>query len=620
MKNIKLLLTLFLGVLVFVGCQKDEIDRAALTDFPPGILSVSPADASKVVLGGFDIVVHFVDGTISPLSTATATLSDADGTEIASATESLSGTADSLIIAGDTFGAVDLGVGMYQMNITVSDSKGQSTQSTSNFEITASLYTSNLDELFLAGEYNGWGSDAFELVDHNTWELKAVNLEGDPWKLKNHPNWELDDWGDSDCDGKVELGAPDTECGYTGEVNFIFNDETLEYSLVPTVDIESNLQSLYLHGNFNNFEGEDHAFIQTEDNIWALNEIALFPDNRFRFSELPFSMGKIYGDNENDGIAEEFGQNVIFSLVEGFYKITFNDATLAYSFEFVRDIPKIETLGLIGDARLEFGDFSDPDTDMVEDENEEGIYKLTIPLEVGKVKFRANDAWTLDWGGNDFPSGVGVEGGADIEVATRGLYNITFNSNTLEYNFEVASVGVIGSATPDEWASDQDMRYFGDGIYRTILGLTGGEAKFRANDDWPINWGSLEFPIGQGEQDGPNIPITQGLYMVSIDAVTGEYSFGSVTIGIIGSATPGGWETDTDMTVDMDNPAIVRGTFDLVDGAAKFRANDDPNWTFNWGGSDFPIGVGVQDGPDIPVTTGTYTVTLNVNTGEYSFE
>ncbi|MEZ4885601.1 MAG: SusF/SusE family outer membrane protein [Chitinophagales bacterium] len=618
MKNIKLILTLFIGVLVFFGCEKDEIDRAALTDFPPGILSVSPADASKVVLGGFDIVVHFVDGSVSPLASATVKLSDAAGTELTSATKSLSGTADSLVIAGDSFNADSLEVGSYQITVNVTDSKGQSLDRTINFEITASLYAAVLDELYLAGGYNGWGADAFELVADNTWELKGVNLEGGAWKLKNCVSWCMDDWGDSDCNGVVELttgGGPDTNCGYTGEVNFRFNDATLAYTLTPTVSLEGNLQSLYLHGNFNDFEGNQYTFNQTEDNTWVLNEIALVPGDRFRFSEQPFSMGKLYGASEEDGIAAEFGPNIVFGMDEAYYKVTFNDKTLAYSFEYVRDVPKIETLAIIGSATP--NGWNDPDTDM-SDEDGDGIYTLTAALMEGEIKFRANNEWAgLDWGGADFPSGVGVQGGGNI-VVEPGFYNITFNSNTLEYSFEVATLGVIGSATPGGWDAETRMKHVGGGIYRMVLGLNDGEAKFRGNNDWPINWGSGDFPVGLGTQDGSNIPVSKGLYMISINALTGDYSFGPATVGIIGDATPGGWGEDTDMTVDADNPAILRGTFDLVDGEAKFRANND--WPINWGAGDFPSGVGTLDGSNIPVSAGTYNVTFNVNTGEYSFE
>ncbi len=91
------------------------------------------------------------------------------------------------------------------------------------------------------------------------------------------------------------------------------------------------------------------------------------------------------------------------------------------------------------------------------------------------------------------------------------------------------------------------------------------------------------------------------------------------SIGVIGSATPGGWNTDTDMTKDAEDPCVwtISG-ITLIDGEAKFRANNE--WTVNWGAGDFPGGTGTQDGANIPVPAGEYNVTLNACSGEYTFE
>jgi len=52
-------------------------------------------------------------------------------------------------------------------------------------------------------------------------------------------------------------------------------------------------------------------------------------------------------------------------------------------------------------------------------------------------------------------------------------------------------------------------------------------------------------------------------------------------------------------------------------GEVKFRM--DNGWEINWGNYEFPAGYGYQDGPNIPVPAGTYTVTFNRLTGEYAF-
>jgi hypothetical protein len=154
------------------------------------------------------------------------------------------------------------------------------------------------------------------------------------------------------------------------------------------------------------------------------------------------------------------------------------------------------------------------------------------------------------------------------------------------------------------------------------MDLTDGEAKFRADDDWAANWGSLDFPIGVGTMGGDNIPVTAGFYNIQFNSETGEYSFTEIgnyaSVGIIGDATPGGWDMDTDLTQDVDDPSIWRAALELTDGEAKFRADDD--WAVNWGGSEFPIGVATQDGANIPVVAGEYNITFNTQTGEYNFE
>lgn len=250
----------------------------------------------------------------------------------------------------------------------------------------------------------------------------------------------------------------------------------------------------------------------------------------------------------------------------------------------------------------------------------DGTFEVTMDFVLGEAKFRANDSWDTNWGAADFPTGVGVLNGPNIPVPA-GRYKVTFNPGTGEYNFEadagIQTVGIIGSATPGGWDTDTDMVNNGDGTYSLIIGLLGGEAKFRANDAWDINWGAADFPNGTGTQNGANIPVPAGLYLVTFNPSTGAYSFAPASIGIIGSATAGGWDTDTDMEVDAGNPALVKVTLTLSGGEAKFRANDD--WKFNWGAAGFPSGTGTQNGPNIPVPAGTYNIEFNVNTGAYTF-
>ena len=60
---------------------------------------------------------------------------------------------------------------------------------------------------------------------------------------------------------------------------------------------------------------------------------------------------------------------------------------------------------------------------------------------------------------------------------------------------------------------------------------------------------------------------------------------------------------------------LMSVTYD--DTELKFAA--DGAWDVNWGASDFPYGIGVGNGPNIPVKAGTYNVFFNDILGTYNF-
>jgi hypothetical protein len=245
---------------------------------------------------------------------------------------------------------------------------------------------------------------------------------------------------------------------------------------------------------------------------------------------------------------------------------------------------QITTVGLIGSSTPGAWD---NDTDMVQDATNPDLWSLTITLTTGEAKFRANDAWDVNWGSKAFPVGIGNPGGDNIPVYA-GDYTITFNSATGEYNFDVDSdIGILGSATTGGWDTDTDMYIdpADSNKYYIKLALAVGEAKFRQNDAWTINWGAADFPTGVATQGGPNIPIaTAAEYTINFNKSTGEYSFevppAFTSIGAIGSATPGGWDADTDMIQDVVNSNVWRGDLTLTAGEIKFRADDA--WDLNY--------------------------------------
>jgi glycosidase len=290
-----------------------------------------------------------------------------------------------------------------------------------------------------------------------------------------------------------------------------------------------------------------------------------------------------------------------------------------------------QTVGIIGSATPQGWNASTPM--VLANSADPHQWTLSLQLTQGEAKFRANDNWSVNWGGPAFPSGTAFQDGPNIPIPSSGYYTVSFNDVTGAYNFQALNspvyptVGLIGSATPQGWNASTAMTKDSVDPHRWSLTITliSGEAKFRANDSWDVNWGNNAFPGGIAFQNGANIPIPAGEYLVTFNDATREYFFKNLnpvtysTVGIIGSATSQGWNGSTPMKLlsPSDPNSWILTTY-LQTGELKFRANN--SWDVNWGGSDFPAGNGVPNGPNIQIPESSYyTIRFNDNTAAYSF-
>lgn len=116
--------------------------------------------------------------------------------------------------------------------------------------------------------------------------------------------------------------------------------------------------------------------------------------------------------------------------------------------------------------------------------------------------------WDNNWGddGND---GTLEPGGANIKATVAGFYKINVDLAALTYTFLKTEWGIIGSATANGWDSDQNMTYdAAENAWTITADLVAGEVKFRANDDWGLNYGD----------DGANAILEEGGANISIPA------------------------------------------------------------------------------------------------------
>lgn len=150
-----------------------------------------------------------------------------------------------------------------------------------------------------------------------------------------------------------------------------------------------------------------------------------------------------------------------------------------------------------------------------------------------------------------------------------------------------------------------------------FITLAGDGFKFLpTNIDWTNVYGkgAAAGTLAQDTNAGNILVIKDDFYRVRMDADGLTYELLQVSMGVIGDATPGGWDKDTDMTFAGGKGTYTwKVTLNLVPGNIKFRANDD--WAINFGGSVDNI---TQGGADIAITSaGTYNLELDLTPGAY---
>ena len=307
------------------------------------------------------------------------------------------------------------------------------------------------------------------------------------------------------------------------------------------------------------------------------------------------------------------GDNISAYTTHRFYSLTLDKNTpkVIKNFSF-------NSLGVIGDATPTGWD---ADTDMEFNAAKQRFY-VDLTLNDGKIKFRADDDWAVNWGGAD---GVLSAGGADIAVAA-GNYRIYVNLNdpanpTYELNAKMYGQDEnAGSTTPEpepepeptpvtgwsligafnEWSGD--LMLASDGTFYVIKGVElEGELKFRKDGAWEVNLGLAEGAEFAADTEialsagGANINVAAGTYDVYLDEVNakawfitdGSYPGGGVAPeasewGVVGQVN--GWAApDITMYKTATEGLFVAYNVAMPDGGFKIRANGEWNDAANYG-------------------------------------
>ena len=121
-----------------------------------------------------------------------------------------------------------------------------------------------------------------------------------------------------------------------------------------------------------------------------------------------------------------------------------------------------------------------------------------------------------DWKGTNYGGAFFGESEDNIMMTQEaGFYQVDVDLSAKTYTLSPFNIGIIGNATPSGWASDTDMKYNPTERCWELnnVELSDGEMKFRANDDWKLNWGG---ELDNLKQDDPNIAVAAGTYDIKL--------------------------------------------------------------------------------------------------------
>ncbi len=232
----------------------------------------------------------------------------------------------------------------------------------------------------------------------------------------------------------------------------------------------------------------------------------------------------------------------------GQYKITYNNGTGDYNFEFVSPLLDIALIG--GGTPIGWPDYTPTsleDTQKMVNQNDanENYYLAEIPLTTpvegnggsGKVKFRQNKNWDVQWSGAGWPEGTGDNAVGDIFPNPAGTYSVEFVRSTKAYKFYLSKVGLVGQSVGG-WDPLVEINLeTTNGINYTKLNvpMVAGECKFRLDNRWSKAWGNggtNAWPSGTASVTCPagsplncNIVSQAGTFDVTFNRVTGAFTF-----------------------------------------------------------------------------------------------
>lgn len=289
---------------------------------------------------------------------------------------------------------------------------------------------------YLVGDASSWDKDGALVFNHSDEDVYTdpvftifitTKKKDSHWKIITKTNYDGNFWAEGktgvlgtvkDGDASME-GTLTTEKPQAGKIEnpgmYRITINMMNYTY--KIEKVNFTEYLYMAGDANSWSHSDILHGPAFDGKYL--GYMYLTQNGFKFCTQPNWDGTNYGkDFSTDGGAA----NIMMTEANGFYKVEVDLQALSYK------LTPITSIGIIGDAAGGW----DKDIVMTYDVASHTWIAKSVTLKDGEIKFRANGAWDINWGGTDLKK-LTSNNGANIRV-NAGTYTIklkpSYDGNT----------------------------------------------------------------------------------------------------------------------------------------------------------------------------------------------
>lgn len=152
-------------------------------------------------------------------------------------------------------------------------------------------------------------------------------------------------------------------------------------------------------------------------------------DIGFKMIKVKGSWDAQFGFGSEGVLSTDGGSGNLTVPTDGYYKLTVDTAALTYSL-----VPVSTPIASYANVSITGTSTGGTDIQLVKSAFDPHSWTAAnVNLKAGVFKFRANNAWDVNWGVNNEFFGTGTANGADIPLSSEWNYDIYFNDSTGDY-------------------------------------------------------------------------------------------------------------------------------------------------------------------------------------------